>query len=58
MTLVETAHRRGAQVIATGIEDPAVIARIWGCGVDFVQGYFIQAAGEALDFDFSGTEML
>ena len=58
MTLVETAHRRGAQVIATGIEDPAVIARIWGCGVDFIQGYFIQAAGEALDFDFSGTEML
>ncbi len=58
MALVETAHRRGAQVIATGIEDPAVIAQIWGCGVDFIQGYFIQAAGEALDFDFSGTEML
>lgn len=58
MTLVETVHRNGAQVIATGIEDPAVIARIWGCGVDFIQGYFIHAAGEALDFDFSGTELL
>ena len=58
MTLVEAVHRRGVQVIAAGIEDPAVIAQIWGCGVDFIQGYFIQAAGEALDFDFSGTELL
>jgi multidomain signaling protein FimX len=58
MTLVATVHRHGAQVIATGIEDPAVIARVWGCGVDFIQGYFIHAAGEALDFDFSGTELL
>ncbi len=58
MALVETAHQRGARVIATGIEDPAVIAQVWGCGVDFIQGYFLQAASEALDFDFSGTELL
>jgi len=58
MNLVETVHRYGAQVIATGIEDPGVIAQVWGCGVDYIQGYFIQPAGEGLDFDFSGTELI
>jgi diguanylate cyclase (GGDEF)-like protein len=57
-SLVETVHGYDALVIATGIEDPADIARVWGCGVDFIQGYFIKTAGETLDFDFSGTELL
>lgn len=56
--LVSTVHQRGAQVIATGIEDPQAIARVWGYGVDFIQGHFIKAAGETLDFDFTGTELL
>ena len=57
-SLVEAVHGHDALVIATGIEDPADIARVWGCGVDFIQGYFIKTAGETLDFDFSGTELL
>ena len=42
-TLIVAIHLRGAQVIATGIEDPQAIARAWDCGVDFIQGNFIQA---------------
>jgi PleD family two-component response regulator/EAL domain-containing protein (putative c-di-GMP-specific phosphodiesterase class I) len=57
-TLVAAVHRLGAQAIATCVEDPQAIAKVWGCGVDFVEGNFIQAANEALDFDFAMTEMI
>ena len=33
-------------------EDPQAIGRVWGCGVDFIQGNYIQPASEGFDFDF------
>ena len=57
-SLVGAIHQRGAQAIATGIEDPQAIARVWSCGVDFIQGNFIQPPGEGLEFDFAGTELI
>jgi EAL domain-containing protein (putative c-di-GMP-specific phosphodiesterase class I) len=56
--LVAAVHERGAALIATGIEDPQAIGRIWGCGVDFIQGNFIQPASEGFDFDFEGFELV
>ncbi len=57
-TLVAAVHQSGAQVAAAGIEDPQAIARVWGCGVDYIQGHFVQAVSADLDFDFAGTELL
>jgi PleD family two-component response regulator/EAL domain-containing protein (putative c-di-GMP-specific phosphodiesterase class I) len=57
-SLVETVHGCGAALIATAIEDPQSIGRVWGCGVDFIQGNYIQPAGEGLDFDFVGSELV
>ncbi|WP_295587502.1 EAL domain-containing protein [uncultured Lamprocystis sp.] len=50
--LVQALHQRGAQVIAAGIEDPAVIGRIWSSGVDYIQGNFIQFPEDTLSFNF------
>jgi EAL domain-containing protein (putative c-di-GMP-specific phosphodiesterase class I) len=56
--LIETVHRCGAALIATAIEDPQSIGRVWGCGVDFIQGNYIQPAREGFDFDFVGSELV
>jgi EAL domain-containing protein (putative c-di-GMP-specific phosphodiesterase class I) len=55
--MVEDVHGVGAQAIGVEIEDPQAVARVWGCGVDYIQGNFVQAASELLDFDFVGTEL-
>ncbi|HYN77967.1 MAG TPA: EAL domain-containing protein, partial [Lamprocystis sp. (in: g-proteobacteria)] len=52
--LVAALHRRGARVIATGIEDPVMIGHIWSSGVDYIQGHFIQGPADTLSFDFRG----
>ena len=56
--LVETVHGSGAALIAAAIEDPQTIGRVWSCGVDFIQGNYIQPAREGLDFDFVGAELV
>ena len=57
MELVRIVHQRGVALIAAGIEDPQTIARTWGCGADFIQGNFVQPAGDGFDFDFEGSEL-
>jgi EAL domain-containing protein (putative c-di-GMP-specific phosphodiesterase class I) len=49
---IERLHEREVQVIVAGIEDPQAIARVFACGVDFVQGNFLQLPSEELCFDF------
>jgi EAL domain-containing protein (putative c-di-GMP-specific phosphodiesterase class I)/CheY-like chemotaxis protein len=56
--VVDAVHEAGAQAIGVEVESPQTIARVWGCGVDYIQGNFVQAASETLDFDFVGTELL
>ncbi len=46
-------HDLKCQIIATGIEDPDTIGRVMDCGVDFIQGDFIQPPRDSLQFDFS-----
>ncbi|MGH8164910.1 MAG: EAL domain-containing protein, partial [Rhodanobacteraceae bacterium] len=50
--LVKTAHEHGRQVIAPRVEDAGTAARLCAAGVDFLQGNFVQQAGQALDYDF------
>ena len=55
--LVARLKAAGAGVIAAGIENPQTIAQLWGCGVDFVQGNFLQFPATELKFDFSETAL-
>jgi diguanylate cyclase (GGDEF)-like protein len=56
-SLIEELHRLKASVIAPGIDNPQSIARLWGCGVDFIQGNFLQLPARELGFDFSETAL-
>ncbi|MEO6967793.1 MAG: EAL domain-containing protein [Rhodanobacteraceae bacterium] len=53
--LVKTAHEHGRQVIAPRVEDAATAVRLCAAGVDFLQGNFVQQAGQALDYDFNAA---
>lgn len=55
--LVEAAHGRGAMIVAPMVEDARTAAMLWGTGVDFIQGDFVQSAGQELKFDFHGATL-
>lgn len=50
--LLEQTAAAGVQVIAGFVEDAANLAALWQCGVQLIQGNFLQAPDSALDFDF------
>lgn len=52
-TLIRVAHEHGRQVIAPRVEDAATAVRLCAAGVDFLQGNFVQQAGQSLDYDFN-----
>jgi EAL domain-containing protein (putative c-di-GMP-specific phosphodiesterase class I)/DNA-binding response OmpR family regulator len=51
-TIINRAHRRGLEVIGTGVEDPQSAATLWMSGIDFIQGNLVQQADHNLQFDF------
>ncbi|HEY9199205.1 MAG TPA: EAL domain-containing protein [Gammaproteobacteria bacterium] len=51
-SLLEHTGATGVQVIAGFVEDAASLAALWQCGVQLIQGNFLQAPDAALDFDF------
>jgi EAL domain-containing protein (putative c-di-GMP-specific phosphodiesterase class I)/CheY-like chemotaxis protein len=55
--VVEALHGLGVCVIASGIEDPETIGRVWSSGVDYIQGNLIQFPEETLDFNFGETAL-
>ncbi|MGE5154053.1 MAG: EAL domain-containing protein [Bdellovibrio bacteriovorus] len=54
---VEALHELGVSVIASGVEDPETIGRVWSSGVDYIQGNLIQFPEETLDFNFGETSL-
>jgi len=53
--LVKLAHEHGRRVIAPRVEDAATAVRLCAAGVDFLQGNFVQQAGQSLDYDFNAS---
>ena len=47
-TLVETASKRGIQTIAERVEDANTMAVLWQLGVQYIQGYFVNAPEEVV----------
>ena len=50
--IVTRAHDGGRRVIAPQIEDAQTASLLWTTGVDYLQGDFIQQAGQDMSFDF------
>lgn len=51
-------HEIGAETIVAWVDDPQTIAHVFGCGVDFIQGKFLQLPSEELHFDFSESALI
>lgn len=54
--LIQAARACGARIIATGVHGPEIIARLYGAGVDLIQGPYVQPPTPRMDFDFTGSE--
>jgi len=50
--IVVRAHDSERRVIAPRIEDAQSASLLWNAGVDYLQGDFVQQAGQELSFDF------
>lgn len=53
--IVARAHDSNRRVIAPLIEDAQTASLLWTTGVDYLQGDFIQQAGQDMSFDFNAA---
>ena len=51
--LIEKLHHRKLKVIVPHVETPNIMTQLWRCGVDYVQGYFLQRPLAHMNYDFS-----
>jgi diguanylate cyclase (GGDEF)-like protein/PAS domain S-box-containing protein len=51
--IVTTAHSMGKLTIASFVESASVLSSLWQIGVNFIQGYYLQAPTEQMDYDFN-----
>lgn len=54
--LVAFANAHGRKLIAPQIEDARTAAALWGAGVHFIQGNFVQQPGGELEYDFGAGD--
>lgn len=54
--MVSALHARHLLVVAPRVEDMAVLPALWEIGVDFVQGYCVQAPSNEMNYDFVQDE--
>lgn len=50
--LVAHLHQQGVRVIAPRVDGAGIAAALFGAGVDYVQGNFVQPVNDGFDFDF------
>ena len=53
--IVIQAHENNRKVTAPRIEDAQSASLLWTLGVDYIQGDFVQQAGQDMSFDFHAT---
>jgi EAL domain-containing protein (putative c-di-GMP-specific phosphodiesterase class I) len=54
--LVEQVHAVGKITIATFVEEVKVLTSLYGLGVHYIQGYYLQPPAATMDYDFSGDD--
>jgi len=55
--IISHARAHSAQVIAPRVENAQSAAHLWTAGVDYMQGDFVQKAGQDLSFDFHAASI-
>lgn len=51
--LIDAAHSNEQQAIAEFVQDANTLSALWSCGVDYIQGYFLQRPDAEMDYDFT-----
>lgn len=54
--MVASAHAQGKLTIAPFVESAAMLSTLWQIGVNYIQGYYLQAPTEKMNYDFSSDE--
>jgi len=54
--MVASAHAQGKLTIAPFVESAAMLSTLWQIGVNYSQGYYLQAPTEKMNSDFSSDE--
>jgi len=53
-SMTELAQSVKASTIAEFVEDASSLAVLWQCGINYIQGNFLQQPQEIMDYDFEG----
>ncbi len=54
--LIKELHTLGKQTIIPFVEKASVLSPVWQTGAYYIQGYFLQPPGPAMNYDFSKEE--
>jgi diguanylate cyclase (GGDEF)-like protein/PAS domain S-box-containing protein len=53
--IASLAQESGKKTIAEFVEDAGSLSALWTCGVDYIQGYFLQEPGSEMNYDFNAS---
>ena len=54
-SMCDQAHNAGKLTVAEFVEDAASMAILFSCGMNFVQGNFLQEPEQVMTYDFGGS---
>ncbi len=54
--LINQLHEAGKRTIVPFVESASVLSTLWQAGVHYIQGYYLQAPAESMNYDFSEME--
>jgi diguanylate cyclase (GGDEF)-like protein/PAS domain S-box-containing protein len=57
IVMVKSLQSTGVLTAISGVESPMVLSTLWQAGVNFIQGYYISAPLENMDYDFSNEDI-
>ncbi len=52
-TMVASLHSQGKLTIVPFVDSATMMPTLWQAGVNYIQGYYLQAPSEAMNYDFS-----
>ena len=53
--ITEMAKEGEKKTIAEFVEDANTLATLWSCGIDYIQGYFLQEPVAEMNYDFNAS---
>ncbi len=56
-TLAEQINSMQALTIVGHVEDIRILPLLWSCGINYVQGFFLQRPHEKMNYDFAGSAL-